>query len=87
MDGISELRNLGPASTRMLASVGVRTAEDLAEVGAAGAYRRLRDSGVPGLSRNLLWAMEGALLDIDWRALPPQVRAEVLAEVERGPAD
>lgn len=66
----------------MLAAVGVHTAAELEALGAAEAYRRLREAGVPGLSRNMLWAMEAALLDIDWRDLPPQIRSQLLAEVE-----
>ncbi|WP_198659120.1 TfoX/Sxy family protein [Nocardiopsis sp. FIRDI 009] len=77
---VARLRNLGPASARMLATVGVRTAADLEALGAAEVYRRLRETGAPGLSRNLLWAMEGALLDVDWRNLPPEIRTRLLAE-------
>ncbi|PZF90641.1 hypothetical protein C1I99_24215 [Micromonospora deserti] len=57
MDGT---RNLGPASARMLAAIGIDTAADLDAIGAAGVYRHLRDAGTPGLTRNLLWAMEAA---------------------------
>ncbi|MFP3989407.1 TfoX/Sxy family protein [Streptomyces sp. E11-3] len=81
---ITELRNLGPASARMLAAVGIHTVADLEAAGSAEAYRRLRGAGTPGLSRNLLWAMEGALLDIDWRNLPQELRAELLAEIGEG---
>jgi DNA transformation protein len=80
--GIAGLRNLGPASARMLATIGIHTATALDDLGAAEAYRRLRDAGTPGLSRNLLWAMEGALLDIDWRDLPPEIRTHLLAETD-----
>lgn len=75
------MRNLGPASARMLATIGVHTGADLDAIGAAEAYRRLRAAGTPGLSRTLLWAMEAALLDLDWRDLPPKVRTRLLAEI------
>ncbi|WP_149183633.1 TfoX/Sxy family protein [Streptomyces sp. TRM49041] len=78
---IAELRNLGPASARMLAVVGSHTAADLEALGAAEAYRRLQDAGTPGLSRNMLWAMEAGLLDIDWRNLPQEIRSQLLAEI------
>lgn len=68
---VERMRNLGPASARMLHSIGIRTADDLAAVGALGAFMQLRDQTVHPPSLNLLWAMEGALLDIDWRHLPP----------------
>lgn len=82
---ISALRNLGPESQRRLALVGIHDDRELAEAGSAAAYRRLRDAGIPGLSKTMLWALEGALLDVDWRCLPPQRKAELLAELD-GPA-
>ncbi len=83
MMGVAELRNLGPASARMLAEVGVHDEEALAELGAAEVYRRLRAAGVPGVTRTMLWALEGALRDVDWRELPPGVRDALLAAAER----
>ncbi|MBG0830190.1 TfoX/Sxy family protein [Planomonospora sp. ID67723] len=78
---IRDLRNLGPKSEVWLEQVGVRDAGLLAELGAVEVYRRLRDAAVPGLSLNALWAMEGALADVDWRLLPAERRQELLAEL------
>ncbi|MGY1813777.1 TfoX/Sxy family protein [Blastococcus sp. SYSU D00820] len=74
---LRDLRNLGAASEAALARVGIRTPEDLDEVGAAEAYRRLADAGTPRLSTVFLWALEGALLDLDWRVLPAGRKAEL----------
>jgi hypothetical protein len=79
---IGNCRNLGPREAERLAVIDVRTLDDLDRLGAAGAYRRLaalEDTGPP--SRTLLWAMEGALTDTDWRRVPPARRAELLREV------
>jgi hypothetical protein len=65
------MRNLGPASAGMLRAIGVHTADDLAGLGALTAFTRVRDEAGHRPSLNLLWAMEAALLDIDWRDLPP----------------
>jgi DNA transformation protein len=72
---IRDLRNLGPASEQALARVGIRTPEQLDELGAAAAYRRLVDAGTPNVTRTYLWALAGALLDVDWRELPPGEKA------------
>ncbi len=77
---LRDLRNLGPRSEQLLAEVGIGTPEELDEVGAAEAYRRLTEAGIPGLTRTMLWALAGALLDLDWRELPPGVRAELERE-------
>ena len=79
---ISELRNLGPASERLLATVGIVTADDLARVGSVEAYCRVREVHAHA-SRNLLWALEGALLDLDWRHLSERHRDELLQAATR----
>jgi DNA transformation protein len=77
----SDLRNLGPKSEEWLPRAGVRDVEHLAELGAVEAYRRLQDAALPGLSLNALWAIEGALADIDWRLIPAERKQELLAEL------
>ncbi len=78
---ITSLRGLGPASAEMLAAIGIESAEKLDEVGAAEAYRRLRAARVPGVTRVMLWALAGALLDLDWRELPEDLKQRLLQEV------
>ena len=57
---IRDLRNLGPRSEQMLATVGVRSADGLRRRGAVEAYLALRRVGATR-SLNMLWAMAGAL--------------------------
>ncbi|HNR76849.1 MAG TPA: TfoX/Sxy family protein [Parvularculaceae bacterium] len=73
---ISQLRNLGPKTERMLSEVVFFDADTLAAIGAVEAYRRLRFAG-GGVSLNALYVMEAALRDIDWRALEPREKAEL----------
>lgn len=70
MDGIpvSEMRNLGPTSAHWLNNVGIFTAADLAHFGSVIAFRIVKESGYPA-SLNLLYGLEAALRDIDWREL------------------
>jgi len=66
----------------MLRDAGIRSPEQLDEVGAVEAYRRaLAAGGRPSL--NFLWSLEAALLDLDWRELPAGRKAELRAEIER----
>jgi DNA transformation protein len=81
MSGLRELRNLGPRSEEMLAAAGIETPAELDRLGAVEAYRRTVAAGWSQPSLNLLWALEGALLDVDWRELPTGRREELLAEL------
>ena len=65
---VSAMRNIGPISAQWLHNVGILTAADLAGVGTVIAYRIVKESGYPA-SLNLLYGLESALRDIDWRDL------------------
>lgn len=62
------LPNLGPKSSQWLRDVGILTRADLAHLGSVMAYRIVRDAGYPA-TLNLLYALEAALQNVDWRAL------------------
>ena len=74
----TKLRNIGPKSAAWLRQVGLRTQEDLESVGAVEAFIRVKRAGFrPSL--NLLYALEGALLDCHWQQLPEARRGAVKA--------
>lgn len=73
----AKLRNIGPKSAAWLRQVGLRTQEDLAAVGSVEAFLRVKRAGFrPSL--NLLYALEGALLDCHWQQLPEARRGELV---------
>jgi len=73
----AKLRNIGPKSAAWLRQVGLRSHEDLAAVGSVEAFMRVKRAGFrPSL--NLLYALEGALLDCHWQQLPDDRRGELL---------
>ena len=73
---LRQLRNLGPVSSAWLKSVGIVTRADLEVLGSVKAYARVLDAGVkPNL--NLLYAMEGALMDLDILRLPSVVKSSL----------
>jgi DNA transformation protein len=74
---IEELRNLGPVMARRLREVGIATEDDLRRSGALGAFAKLRSRSQRGLSLNALYAMEAALLGLDWRDLAAERKAEL----------
>ena len=80
MARLAELENLGPVSEQRLLEVGIRGPDDLAEVGAVAAYRRVKAAYPRNTSLVLLHAFQGALWDLHWNALPPDVKATLRAE-------
>ena len=78
---MSDLRNIGPASAKWLADVGVESLEDLERVGVVEAYRRVKANEPQKASLNLLWALQGAAMDIHWTDVPDQIKAQLLEEL------
>ena len=78
---LETLLNLGPKSTGWLADIGMHTRQELAEMGIVPAYCLLKAQGYP-VSRNLLYALYGALHDIPWNKVPPEIKEQLQAEVQ-----
>ena len=77
----AKLRNIGPKSMAWLRQTGVRSLDDLKTVGALAAYVRVKRAGFrPSL--NLLYALEGAILDCHWQDIPEARRAQLVVEAE-----
>ncbi|MBP8080848.1 MAG: TfoX/Sxy family protein [Arenimonas sp.] len=72
-----KLRNIGPKSMAWLRQTGVRTLEDLQAVGALSAFVRIKRAGFKP-SLNLLYALEGAILDCHWQEIPDGRRSELI---------
>ncbi len=80
---ISELKNLGAASERRLAAIGIKAAEELERVGALEAYRRVNEAFPRETTIVWYYALEGALLDVLWNELPSEVVAKMKEEARR----
>lgn len=80
------LRNIGPKSAAWLRQVGVRTQQDLAAVGAVGAFMKVRRAGFKP-SLNLLYSLEGALAGCHWQQIPPPRRQQLQEELEQAIAE
>lgn len=75
------MRNLGPKSEEMLAAIGVHTPAQLAALGVLDAFAALKQAGqAPSL--NMLWALEGALSERDWRQVVREDKLRLLTELE-----
>ncbi|MAW61683.1 MAG: hypothetical protein CMJ94_12750 [Planctomycetes bacterium] len=78
---LARMRGLGKASAAMLMDAGIRTPTELRKIGPVAAYRAVEQLG-HAPSRNLLWAMEGALTGKMWNRLPAERKAELEAELD-----
>ncbi len=73
---IRELRNLGPACERDLNAVGIYTLADIKQHGIEGTFlqmmqgRRNRNKGGKCFNAAYLYALYGAVHDLDWRKIP-----------------
>jgi DNA transformation protein and related proteins len=90
------MKNMGPKSTEWLASVGIQTLDDVARLGVVETYKRVKaaypDKVTPfasieiveanGVTLNLLWGLQAALLDLPWKELPLEFKEELRKQVE-----
>jgi len=80
-DDLSGLKNLGTASINILNAIGVKTPQDLQRMGSVKAYLKIKARGIR-VSKVMLYALEGALLNIHWKELDVDIKARLLTEVE-----
>jgi hypothetical protein len=79
------LRNVGPKSAAQLRQVGVRTLDDLRAIGSLEAFVKLKRAGFKP-SLNLLYSLEGALLDCHWQQVPDERRSELVLAADAASA-
>ncbi|USD20748.1 TfoX/Sxy family protein [Microbulbifer variabilis] len=77
-----KLKNLGLASVNILHSIGIRTYEDLHRIGPVEAFISIRNRGI-NASRVMLYALQGALLDVHWNDLDPDLKQQLVTEADR----
>ncbi|HJS20915.1 MAG TPA: TfoX/Sxy family protein [Anaerolineales bacterium] len=76
------MKNMGPKSSEWLASVGVHTLDDVANLGVVETYKRVKAAYPDKVSLNLLYGLQAALLDLPWNELPPDIKEELKRQVE-----
>ena len=78
-----QLKNLGMASVNILHAVGINTFSELRKVGAVEAYRRIKARDI-NVSKVMLYALQGALLNVHWNDLSPDLKLQLVSEAELG---
>lgn len=80
-DELQHLRNLGKTSAQWLHAVGIHSLSDLKRLGAVDAYRAVKARGFKA-SKVLLYAIEGALLDVHWNDIPAERKEALNRQVD-----
>ncbi|MFC0213577.1 TfoX/Sxy family DNA transformation protein [Paenibacillus chartarius] len=80
----NRIRNIGPVGMEWLRGIGIHSLEDLALVGSVQAYLQLK-AARPGVSILALYAMEAALWNLHWNALPPELKDSLHEQVGYSP--
>lgn len=76
-----KIRNVGPKSAAWLRQVGVRSIDDLRREGPVDTFLKVKRAGFrPSL--NLLYSMEGALVDCHWTDLTDERKQQLVADYE-----
>ena len=76
-----KIRNIGHITQAWLAELDIFTQEDIKKTGSVQIYMQVKARR--RVSKNLLWALEGAALDCDWRTVPPKRKQELLEELSK----
>jgi len=77
------MRNMGPKSSEWLASVGIYTLDDVAELGVVETYKRVKVVYPEKVTLNMLWGLQAALLDLPWNELPSDIKEELIKQVKK----
>lgn len=80
LEPIENLRNLGPASAAWLRDAGISTIAQLSKLGPVAVYRLVKRRQTRA-GENLLWALAGGLLDVDWRQLSDEEKEKLRSEL------
>jgi DNA transformation protein len=81
VESIADLPALGPKSQAMLARAGITSVAQLRRLGSVAAYVRARRAN-PGVSLNLLWALESALTGQPWQEVAREHRTSLLLALD-----
>ncbi len=77
---LSDLPNIGPRSQEWLNAIGIYALADLENVGPVEVCRQLRELDFP-VTLNLVYAVQGAIIDCPWNHLPPDNRDNLKSQV------
>ncbi|MEM8529486.1 MAG: TfoX/Sxy family protein [Chloroflexota bacterium] len=79
---LSSLKNIGTTMAQWLRDVGIHTPEELRAIGSVAAWRRVRSAYGNRVTIIGLYALEGAIADVHWNALPEEIKSRLIQEAQ-----
>jgi DNA transformation protein len=76
-----DLKNLGNTSIHWLRSIGIHNQHDLKCKGAVEAYLEIKQRGIR-VSKVLLYALHGAMIDTPWNELDDNTKQQLLNQAD-----
>ncbi len=77
MSELAKLPNVGKVLEENLLAVGIETPEQLREIGAEEAFRRIRRQRDPTACLHMLYGIQGAILGMPDKLLPHEVKQQL----------
>lgn len=74
-----KIRNIGPKSAAWLRQVGIKSTEEIKNLGAFNAFLKVRRAGFKA-TLSLVYALAGAEDDCHWQSLDPTRKAQLLEQ-------
>lgn len=79
---LHQLKNLGMASVNILRAIGINSYQDLHAAGAVETFLRIKARNIQ-VSKVMLYALQGALMNVHWNELSPDLKLQLVAESEQ----
>jgi DNA transformation protein len=76
-----EMKNLGNTTINWLKAVGIQNRQQLELIGPELAYIKIKERGF-AVSKVVLYALYGALHDVNWKQLDQQVKSDLISRAE-----
>ena len=80
---LKQYKNIGATIEKRLNEIGVNTIDDLAKVGAANAYIKIKEK-YPDKTLSVcyyLYSFQGALMDMHWDDIPQNIKDDLRKQV------
>lgn len=78
LEDLTQLSNIGPTLAGKLQAIGIKSLEELKEIGSIDAVLQIGAKDISACY-NMLYAIEGALQGIRWHSIPKDERAQLKA--------
>lgn len=76
MTNVDGMLNIGKEMKEKLFSIGIRSSQDLIQIGSKEVFRQLKER-YPNVCLVHLYALQGAILNVDYDKLPDEVKLDL----------